>query len=77
MLSWRAEVPHVYRTYKADYHYKKAKQNADCTMSISETATRQRSKERKCIHSNFGIVHPNVFPQVNQKYVSLQHKSVS
>jgi hypothetical protein len=46
MLSWRAEESHVYSTYTADYHYKKAQQNADhdCTMSNSETAIRQRSK---------------------------------
>jgi len=46
MLSWRVEEPHVYCTYTADYHYKKAQQNVDhdCTTSISETAIRQRSK---------------------------------
>ena len=41
-LSWCAEEPHVYSTYTADYHHRKAKH--DCPMSISETAIRERSK---------------------------------
>ena len=41
-LSWRAEEPHVYSTYTADYHHRKVKH--DCPISISETGIRERSK---------------------------------
>ena len=79
-LSWRADGPHLYYTYTAYYYYillqnrSSISLNAvyDCTMSIFETQRSESEQKLKFINSNLGMLHPVVFPQLNQKYFSLQ-----